>query len=166
MRLGTYSLSYSAPMANEKVQADASSLHGGPTPTPRFRQRSRRRPGSAATLLAGALLVASCGGGNDDAATGTSSTDQPGQTTAVERQIELGEQVYAANCATCHGAAGEGGFGPELADGAIIARYPDVDDHRAVVVNGRNAMPAWGDTLTDDEIDAVVHYERERLAGR
>ena len=153
-------------MANEMVQADAPSLHGGPSPTPRFRQGSRRRPGSAATLLAGTLLVASCGGGYGDETTGTSSTDQSGQTTAVERQIELGEQVYATNCATCHGAAGEGGFGPKLADGAVIAAYPDVDDHRAVVVNGRNAMPAWSDTLTDEEIDAVVHYERERLAGR
>lgn len=117
-------------------------------------------------MLIGTLLLSSCGGGNGDEATGTSSRDQPGQTTAVERQIERGEQVYATNCATCHGAAGEGGFGPKLADGAVIAGYPDVDDHRAVVVNGRNAMPAWGDTLTDEEIDAVVHYERERLAGR
>ena len=60
-------------------------------------------------------------------------------------------------------AAGEGGFGPELAAGAVVERYPEFDDHRAVVVSGRDAMPAWGDTLTDEEIDAVVRYERERL---
>ena len=41
---------------------------------------------------------------------------------------------------------------------------PDPDDHRAVVVKGRGATPAWGDSLTDEEFDAVVRYERERLA--
>lgn len=137
-------------------------MHGGLRPAPSLRRRSGR-VGTAATLVAATLLLASCGGGNGDGTTATSPADDAVQTTAVEGHLDLGEQVYGTNCATCHGAAGEGGFGPKLADGAVIERYPDVADHRAVVVSGRDAMPAWGDTLTEEEIDAVVRYEREQL---
>lgn len=55
------------------------------------------------------------------------------------------------------------GSGPKLADGRVVDHYPDVDDHREVVVRGRGQMPAWGDRLNDEEIDAVVRYEREGL---
>lgn len=56
----------------------------------------------------------------------------------------IGARVYAANCASCHGASGEGGIGPSL-------RTPDllgVVDQRylaTAIVHGRpdTAMPAW-----------------------
>lgn len=101
-----------------------------------------------APLIAAILLVAGCGGGGD-------TPEGP-----VSQQ-DLGRTVYADNCAACHGRSGDGGMGPKLADGAVVERYPDVADHRAVVVNGRGAMPAWGDRLSDEEIDAVVRYERD-----
>ena len=113
-------------------------------------QRVIGSSGLLALLVAAVLLIAGCGGDE-----GTSAGPVP--------QQDLGRTVYAENCAACHGRSGGGGMGPKLADGAVVERYPDVADHRAVVVNGRGAMPAWGDRLSDAEIDAVVRYEREGL---
>ena len=93
-------------------------------------------------------------GGDDGRRSGESARPE-------DVQYQLGRDVYADNCAACHGQNGGGGMGPKLAGGAVVESYPDEVDHRAVVVNGRGAMPAWGDKLSDEEIDAVVRYERE-----
>lgn len=116
--------------------------------------RMRRQ---AAVVLMGVVVVAGCGGEDDP---GT-ATERPATTIAGD--LQLGERVFARNCASCHGRGGDGGMGPKLADGRVVERYPDPRDHREVVVEGRGAMPAWGDRLTDEEIDAVVRYEREGL---
>ncbi len=116
--------------------------------------RMRRQ---AAVVLMGVVVVAGCGGEDDP---GT-ATQRPATTIAGDLQV--GERVFARNCASCHGRGGDGGMGPKLADGRVVERYPDPRDHREVVVEGRGAMPAWGDRLTDEEVDAVVRYEREGL---
>ena len=36
-------------------------------------------------------------------------------------------------------------------------------EQRDVITNGRKAMPRFGETLTDEEIDAIVRYSREIL---
>lgn len=104
------------------------------------------------------LAATSCGGDDDDDA---GTRDRAAATAAGD--LALGARVYAENCARCHGANGQGGTGPKLADGRVVDRYPDARDHREVVVGGRGAMPAWGRTLSDEQIDAVVRYEREGL---
>lgn len=45
----------------------------------------------------------------------------------------------------------------------MAVRYPDEDDQIAVVTQGRSAMPAFGERLTDDEIALVVEYTRRGL---
>ncbi len=75
----------------------------------------------------------------------------------------LGETVFARNCASCHGATGDGGIGPQLSDGQVVANYPDSADQRAVVVAGRGVMPAFVSVLTPEEVDAVVEYTRSGL---
>ncbi len=72
----------------------------------------------------------------------------------------VGERIYDLNCKSCHGAEGAGGFGPKLADGAVVEAFPDIEDQIAVIVEGRGSMPAWDDTLTPEEIRAVAEYER------
>jgi mono/diheme cytochrome c family protein len=92
--------------------------------------------------------------------------------------LVLGTQVYTANCASCHGASGGGVSAPALADGAVLATWPDWRDHAAWVrlgtdgwpaatygatqkpVGGVGTMPAWP-TLTDQQIAEVVLHERE-----
>jgi polyvinyl alcohol dehydrogenase (cytochrome) len=72
-----------------------------------------------------------------------------------------GEDVYATNCARCHGGSGQGGSGPSLEG---VADRLDEAEHLEIVREGRSAMPAWKDSLSDDEIAAVVEYERRVLS--
>ena len=82
---------------------------------------------------------------------------------AGDPQLELGRSMFAARCSACHGPSGAGAFGPKLSEGAVVKKYPDPADQRAVVANGRGNMPKWSSILSADEIDAVVRYTREKL---
>lgn len=113
-----------------------------------------RRAGRAMQVVQvlAATLLAACG-------TGTNGTTSQNQSPVLQR----GAEVYAASCAACHGERGQGRIGPALGGGRVAMRYPDPADHRSVVVKGRRGMPAFGGTLSDRDIDAVVRFERERL---
>lgn len=74
-----------------------------------------------------------------------------------------GAALYSTNCASCHGADGGGGVGPALGGGAVVEAYPDEADQIAVVTDGRNGMPGFGNDLADEEIQAVVAYTRDEL---
>ncbi len=83
-----------------------------------------------------------------------------------------GAKIYAANCASCHNAAGTGlpGTFPPLAGNPYVTGDPskligtlDNGMHGAVSVNGKtynSVMPAWKGTLKPDEIAAVLTYIR------
>lgn len=89
--------------------------------------------------------------------------------------IEAGEVIYEANCSTCHGPEGDGdgpaaeGLDPqpasladahmmeELSDGYLFWRVSE----GGVMGPFNSAMPAWKDTLSDDEIWQVITYIRE-----
>ncbi|MEO0493228.1 MAG: cytochrome c [Actinomycetota bacterium] len=83
---------------------------------------------------------------------------------APDEELSLGRDVYSRRCANCHGAGGGGGTGPKLSEGQVVVDYPDPADQRAVIANGRNAMPAFSGSLSTAEIDAVVRYTREVLS--
>lgn len=84
-----------------------------------------------------------------------------------------GQQIFAQFCATCHGASGTGGSGPPMTGGSEQRQFPSVDDHVAFVRDGSKPglpygtsgqgtgnMPGWGVALTEEQIQAVVEYER------
>lgn len=74
-----------------------------------------------------------------------------------DADFRSGEELYQLHCAACHGADGDGGSGPSLVGVADRLR---LDEHLEVVRKGRGEMPAWGDALAAEEIDAIVDYER------
>jgi mono/diheme cytochrome c family protein len=74
-----------------------------------------------------------------------------------------GEAIFATRCASCHGDDGGGGFGPALAGGVVVSRFPDADDQAAIVANGRGSMPSFADSLTPEQVTAVVEYTRNEL---
>jgi len=80
----------------------------------------------------------------------------PARAQAPAAEVD-GAQVFASSCAGCHGAAGEGGLGPQLAGNADLA-------NSALVVNqilfGGEIMPAFAPMLTDEQIVAVSNYIR------
>lgn len=59
-------------------------------------------------------------------------------------------QLYAASCASCHGAAGAGGIGPSLRESGLSRAAL-----RSVTVNGKGAMPAYPQ-LTDAELTLLL----------
>jgi cytochrome c oxidase subunit 2 len=73
-----------------------------------------------------------------------------------------GESIYTARCAVCHQANGEGipGAFPAIKGSAIA--QGEVDTHIDVIVNGRagTAMQAFANQLSDQEIAAVITYQR------
>jgi mono/diheme cytochrome c family protein len=101
--------------------------------------------------------------------------------------LVLGASVYqSAGCAGCHGATGQGqGDFPALAGGDTLKTFPNEADHISWVKTGSapfkgkpygdpnreggqrvaklGQMPAFAGTLSEEEIAAVVKYEREGL---
>ena len=101
--------------------------------------------------------------------------------------VERGAKVFrSAGCSGCHGAAGQGNpaiGAPKLAAGEVVKTFPDEADHVAWVTGGsigggqpygdpareggqhhsKGGMPAFGASLSADDIEAVITYEREGL---
>jgi predicted ferric reductase/mono/diheme cytochrome c family protein len=78
-------------------------------------------------------------------------------TSAQPRGVEAGRMIFAsAGCADCHhleAADAHGDSGPDLDE-----TKPDAALVREVVKNGRGAMPAFGDELTDQQIETLAAF--------
>ena len=73
--------------------------------------------------------------------------------------VEQGRDLYADTCATCHGR--------DMVNAGTLAfdlrKFPrdDFARFRNSVLNGKNqAMPAWRDKITDEDLDALWAYVR------
>jgi len=77
----------------------------------------------------------------------------------MNQLMELGRQVFARNCAVCHGDQGQGGIGPAFAGNSALARNDMVIP---MILDGfpDHGMPAWRNRLTDEEIAAVATFIR------
>lgn len=78
-------------------------------------------------------------------------------------ELVAGAALFTAQCSRCHGATGGGGLGPRLADGGAKEKFASMADQVEFVRKGKKAMPAFGLTLDEAEIEAVVRYTREVL---
>jgi len=77
-----------------------------------------------------------------------------------EELLEKGKVVYAANCAACHMAEGQGieGLFPALKGSAIV--NGPASEIIMQVLKGKNMMPAFKDQLSDVDIAAAITHER------
>jgi cytochrome c551 len=116
-------------------------------------------------LLAGLLLTgsAACGGATNQTVTpgqptsaaplpSVSPTGDGGGVGTATPSSGAGRQIFAANCAGCHGSDGSGGFGPD------IRNVNDLTRVQKQVTNGGAQMPAFNDQLTPAQIKAVSQY--------
>ncbi|MGZ5130529.1 MAG: cytochrome c oxidase subunit II [Caldimonas sp.] len=75
-----------------------------------------------------------------------------------------GETVYTANCQVCHQPNGKGGNGVFPLDASPVVLDADKTKQIHVLLNGRNAMPAWKQ-LSDTEIAAVVTFTKNHWSN-
>jgi hypothetical protein len=92
---------------------------------------------------------------------------------STPESLARGAELYALNCAQCHGpqGLGDGGVGatwggpdvvPHLGDPAKYgdeSRYPDGYFYHYIIV-GKNLMPSFGYKLTTKEVWEIVNYLR------
>lgn len=112
----------------------------------------RRARISAAVLLA--ILVAACGTG-----------ERPSPRSGFE--------IYAANCASCHGdvATGDGAIDGTPIHGPAGHTWHHPDGQLVDIILGRNpspgrTVPVFADTLTDQEVETVLTYLKTGWAPR
>lgn len=88
--------------------------------------------------------------------------------------VTIGKGIYDQNCAMCHGALGEGGIGPSLADDTFLYVKGDMpdDDYYEIIHNGtepgnveegrtmKGGMPPYGGQLDKDKIWQLISYIR------
>lgn len=89
-----------------------------------------------------------------------------GRTLSREELMAKGEEVYRANCATCHQPNGEGipGTFPAITNSATV--QGPIEDHVRLVLRGKAPMmPAFQAMLNPTEIAAVVTYQRNALGN-
>ncbi|MDQ6826204.1 MAG: cytochrome b N-terminal domain-containing protein [Candidatus Eremiobacteraeota bacterium] len=89
-----------------------------------------------------------------------------------------GQKIFSTNCASCHGAAGQGltGAFPPLAKNSMVAGDPKFDIHvllyglqGKIQVNGgdyNGQMPAWKGTLSSKDIAEVISYIRSQWGNQ
>ena len=83
----------------------------------------------------------------------------------MDELMVKGKEVYAANCAACHLADGEGVAGAFPAiKGSKVALGP-LADHVKLVLHGKATMPAFKDQINDVETAAVVTYQRNAFGN-
>ena len=82
--------------------------------------------------------------------------------------IEQGEQIFSSNCAACHMGGGN------VIQASRTLKIGDLNDHleeyrqtplEAIehqIEDGKNAMPAYADKLTEEEIIAVATYVEQQ----
>jgi mono/diheme cytochrome c family protein len=150
------------------------------TPSPKHSARVSKPLSLVAVLLSSFVLVnafvVGCGGG---AGTDGGSTPEPttgGETPAPaggdmaggDAKVTQGSTLYAEKCALCHGATGHGdGVGAAALDpkprNHTDGTYMNAQSNEAlvaVVKDGKGQMPAWGATMSDEEVHAVLAYVR------
>jgi len=89
----------------------------------------------------------------DTTAAPADTTDSSGFVDAAG-ELQTGAEVYVGRCAGCHGANGEGGVGPALANTELSA------DEVALRISGGGeaGMPAFEGVLDPDEVQNVTRY--------
>jgi len=126
----------------------------------------------SAVALALAVATAGCASSNESApATAATPATTAAAPATFAEQVAAGQAAYGANCASCHGDAGQGGKGPRvvgLAQGALPldppadrkfrkSRFVTVGDVADFAV--ANMPPGKGGSLPAEQYWAILAFD-------
>jgi mono/diheme cytochrome c family protein len=109
------------------------------------------------TLAPGATLTPSL------EATATPAGEAEASPAPAGGDAAKGAEIFAQNCASCHGENAQGGsIGPSLVTAELKAQSDDF--FRQTILNGRagTAMPAWEGRLSAQDIEDVIAFLRSK----
>jgi mono/diheme cytochrome c family protein len=116
-------------------------------------------------LLTIALLFASSGGWWFADRLNAGDRADVSSALEIEGDAELGASVFAANCASCHGRDGRGGFGPSLRSGTFNYRFTD-ERIAQQVRQGGGRMPGFdASRITDQDLAGLIAFIRNWYAN-
>jgi mono/diheme cytochrome c family protein len=81
----------------------------------------------------------------------------------TEESIALGGELFSSNCSRCHGPEGQGKpIAPSLNVKSFLTSTSDLALQQIITLGvPGTAMPAWGDRMTDADIQAIVGFIRQ-----
>lgn len=82
----------------------------------------------------------------------------PASSTAAATPAELisqGAEIFAGDCAVCHGANGQGDIGPSFVGNTVLNNHQLIISQ---VLRGGQTMPAFGSQLSDVQVASVLSY--------
>jgi mono/diheme cytochrome c family protein len=113
---------------------------------------------SIATSIFGVLIFSAC----------QSSPNR--EVAAGSDELAKARAIFQRECATCHGAKGEGTAMTQFVANVNLksaqARALSDEQLRQQIINGKGAMPPFAGRLTPDQIDALVRYIRREIQGQ
>lgn len=113
----------------------------------RYASQLRLSPGAALRALASVVLVATSACG--------ASAAQISAVSALTGDASAGQALYVSNCQSCHGANGRTGSANR---NIVQAATSNTNGAIGTILLGDGAMPAFDNTLTDQQIADVVAY--------
>jgi mono/diheme cytochrome c family protein len=145
-----------------------------------LRNGSRRHRTTQAAVIAAGFLVIACGGyvyareQTEGVPLDVANVRDP--VPPDQRSLASGKQIYAQYCETCHGETGRGDGPTGL---RLVPRPADLQIHMAPGVHSdgelfywisygypNSAMPAWHNTLSEQERWDVINYARTLVPDR
>jgi mono/diheme cytochrome c family protein len=80
----------------------------------------------------------------------------------TEESLALGEELFSQNCSQCHGPEGQGTpRAPALNVKSFLTEASDLAIQQIITLGVPDtAMPAWGDRMSEPEIQAIVGFVR------
>jgi cytochrome c oxidase subunit 2 len=72
----------------------------------------------------------------------------------------LGRSEWQGVCAKCHGAAGQGDYGPAISSNPLLIHEAALTQ---LLRNGRGRMPAVGNNWTRQQIQSLVRYVKANI---
>ena len=93
---------------------------------------------------------------------------------AVQADTAAGKAIYDKSCASCHGADGRGNADKAKLlkiDAATLNLGRDEvasqtkDEKKAITMNGKARMPAYGKKMSEADVDSAMDYVMELIAA-